>query len=536
MQNKITLNESDMREFVTNVTGVIAARASLQQRLGQTYGGDRDIYAALGLAKNPTVSDLYGRWRRQGVARRVVRAMPDATWRVQPEVYDDADAQNETPFEKRWKEVVQATRLWNRVARADRLAGVGEFSVVLLGTDDVRSEVAYQTTLQKAKNLVFVQVFGRWNVTINEWVSDTTDPQYGKPLFYELKAGQPGALLQGTGLAESSVSARQSNLKVHHSRVIHVADDVEEDDLMGTPRMLPVLNDLQMLELVASGSAEMFWRGGFPGMSLEMDAQARPLTAEEKTALNETIQNYVMGLERVMRLQGIQAKPIGGMTNSGPNPGPTCDTLFQMISAGTGIPMRILTGSERGELASSQDSENWYSRVDERRANWAECEVVRPIVQRLIDCKVLPEPKGGEFTVDWAKAVAATEAERVDLGSKRTQSLSSYVGSGLMDVIPPADYFERFLAMSPEDAKTLADIAEERANAAMEREQVLMEEQAAAQAEAAAAGGEAPLDDSAGIQFNATKQTVTVDLDDSEENEDWIKAVTKAREAKGGVA
>jgi hypothetical protein len=35
---------------------------------------------------------------------------------------------------------------------------------------------------------------------------------------------------------------------------------------------------------------------------------------------------------------------------------------------------------------------------------------------------------------------------------------------------------------------------------------------------------------------NAVSEDVAVDLDDSEPNEDWIKQVTKAREAKGGVA
>ena len=37
-----------------------------------------------------------------------------------------------------------------------------------------------------------------------------------------------------------------------------------------------------------------------------------------------------------------------------------------MISAETGIPKRILTGSERGELASSQDRDNWFERYPER--------------------------------------------------------------------------------------------------------------------------------------------------------------------------
>ena len=98
-----------------------------------------------------------------------------------------------------------------------------------------------------------------------------------------------------------------------------------------------------------------------------------------------------------------------------------------MISGATGIPLRILVGSESGELASSQDENNWNSRVDERRTTFAGPCILRPLVQKLIDIgELVPN---GKWYVDWPKATAISEADRASIAVNKTTALRNYVST-----------------------------------------------------------------------------------------------------------
>ena len=52
---------------------------------------------------------------------------------------------------------------------------------------------------------------------------------------------------------------------------------------------------------------------------------------------------------RVIRTQGMELNTLGGAVA---NPQGPLDVIIKLVSVASGIPIRILTGSERGELAS----------------------------------------------------------------------------------------------------------------------------------------------------------------------------------------
>lgn len=90
------------------------------------------------------------------------------------------------------------------------------------------------------------------------------------------------------------------------------------------------------------------------------------------------------------------------------------DVIMKLVSLASGIPLRILTGSERGELASSQDDGNWAGRIEERQLHYAEPVILRPLVDRLIFIGALPEPKDGEYRVNWQSLSDPGERERAE--------------------------------------------------------------------------------------------------------------------------
>jgi hypothetical protein len=398
---------------------MLGTRAGVASYLGKSFGGDRDIYDALGYKKLPLFSDFMAHYRRQDIAKAAVDVPVRACWRKPPALTESEE--EETAFEKQWAEVATKLRVWDYFSRVDRLASIGEYAVLLIGFDD---GAQLWQPVKRATEVLYVMPYSQANASIATYVSDVKDPRYSLPEKYSINMRT----------AQGSQSSR--TLQVHWSRVIHVSEDNLDDDILGLPRLEAVLNRLQDLDLVAGGSAEMFWRGAFPGFGLKLDDGAT-LGIQDEPKLEAEIEEYVHGLKRYMRLQGLSIENIAQQIGDPKN---QADLYITLISAVTRIPKRILLGSEMGELASGQDEVNWYARVDERREGHCEPKIVRPFVDRLIEHGVLPAPKDGAYTCEWAPLLKQSEKEKADVAKTKSEAMSTYVGSGAETLVPRQFY------------------------------------------------------------------------------------------------
>ena len=442
------------------LASTLLGRAEVAARMGKTYGTDRDIYTALGYTKNPIFDDYWARYERQDVAKRIIDAPVSATWRDKPEVTENKDT--ETQFEKEWKAMVQRINVFHYLSRADKISGIGEYGVLVLGFDDGGE---LHEPVERARELLYMRPYSQNNASIDSWVKDTQDPRFGMPETYKIDF----STADKTGL---------QSLPVHYTRVIHIAEGLLENEVYGTPRLRPVLNRLQDLDLVSGGSAEMFWRGAFPGFGFKNDPDAM-IGSQSLDDLETEIEEYMHGLKRYMRLQNITVESLSQQVA---NPKNHVDVLISLISAATGIPKRILSGSEMGELASSQDKENWADRIDERRRDHAEPMILRAFVDRNIEVGVLPQVSEDGYEVTWPEIYNPSDEEQATVAKTRTDALVAYANSPGADlVLPPEMFLKKFLGLSEEEveqAQTItATMAEE--EAAEIEEQRRLEEEAA---------------------------------------------------------
>lgn len=68
------------------LTSMVVARANLAARLGQQYGGERDIYQALGYKLKLDWSDYWTQYSRQDIAKAIIDRPVKATWQGQLEL------------------------------------------------------------------------------------------------------------------------------------------------------------------------------------------------------------------------------------------------------------------------------------------------------------------------------------------------------------------------------------------------------------------------------------------------------------------
>jgi hypothetical protein len=149
-------------------------------------------------------------------------------------------------------------------------------------------------------------------------------------------------------------------------------------------------------------------------------------------------------------------------------------TILDLISGTTGIPKRILVGSERGELASSQDENNWVSRVIERRDNFCEPIVLRTFIDKMILIGALPSVK--EYYINWPDLVVPSNLDRAKIAVDKSSAIATYVNSlGGDTIIPPKQFVEEILGM-PYLEEDLVDMFDSE-NRDMDKDNAIMEKQ-----------------------------------------------------------
>lgn len=422
----LTVNQAkEVLEIMTALT----MRSAISSRLGKSFSGDRDLYTALGYTIEPVFSDYKARYDRQDIARAIIDAPVRACWREVPELTESQE--DETDFETQWIDLVDRRSIYHYLSRCDRLSSIGQYAVLLLGFDD---GAELTEPVVSAKDLLYLMPYMQDAASIDEYEKDSKSERYGQVNQYSIN--------MSIGSSETSMTK-----KVHWSRVIHVSEDNLSSDVFGTPRLQSVLNRLQDIEMISGGSSEMFWRGGFPGFGLKVDSDAR-IGKQDLPALEDEMEKYIHGLKRYIRLEGISIQELKPQIA---DPSAHINILIDLIAAAVRIPKRILLGSERGELASSQDEKNWAQRIDERRREHCESKILRPLIDRLTKFGVLAEPKEG-YTVAWPDLLTPSDKEKAEVGQIRSKALKDYVEAiGASDMLPPSIFLRHILHFTTDE-------------------------------------------------------------------------------------
>ena len=382
-----------VRELLA-VNSALVERLSTLSNFGMSFDGKRDIYTAAGYKKALTFDDYYGAYRRQDISRRVVVAPANETWRKPPVVMDGLttdDGSTDTPFAEAWNELATGGQsvgdkpdagkgLLHYLNRVDRISGIGRYGVLYLGVRDGKppAEPLEQSSLSGPDDLLFVGSYHEASAAIANTVAQRDNERFGLPEFYNLST------TSGDG---------STTLRAHWTRCIHIAEDLESDDLYGTPRLEACWNRIFDLLKIMAGSGEAAWKLLDTGQILTTRQGAKlPTKASELTDLEDQIDEFVHGLRRWLLAEGLESTGIEGTVE---DPTGLVNINVALISAATGIPQRVLLGSERGELASSQDEQNWANIIATRQENYVSPMILRPVINRLCWAGVLPRPTTG---------------------------------------------------------------------------------------------------------------------------------------------
>jgi hypothetical protein len=379
-------------------------------RDGITFGGRRNMYEVLGYKRQILVPDYRGRYRRNEVANRIVKALPKATWRGGAEIAEDKETEQDTEFEKDFRDLDNRLKVWDVFRRADILSGIGRYAIILITAPGAMDTPLEHCTLD---DIALLTPYAEGDATIQLYNTDEHSPRYGLPEFYMLKRGvNPDgstALNNIAGIGK----------RVHWTRCIHIADGLLDDSIFGEPRLQCVWNRLDDLEKVAGGGAEAFWKRADQGKQFDLDP-TMDLTPEQIVEMQNEIDAFNHEGKRTMRTRGMKINEFGSDVADFKSP---VESIISLISAGTGIPQRVLMGSEQGKLAAKQDKASWDNQVIDRQKDYAGPMIVRPFVDRLVLLGALTEPAKG-YTVTWSTIQTMDDEQRAEIGKNWVASQS----------------------------------------------------------------------------------------------------------------
>jgi len=199
----------------------------------------------------------------------------------------------------------------------------------------------------------------------------------------------------------------------------------------------------------------MFWKGGFPGISLESQNMGEEEIEFDKEATKEQIESYMNGLQRYIATIGMSAKSLSVQVA---DPSPHVDLQLKLIAVAMGVPWRVFVGSEAAQLASEQDTRAWNARITRRRNEYVNPFILRPFCDRLIAAGVLPAP-GESYEIDWPDLNSPSDLDRASIAERQSNALAKYVQGGVDVLMPPFHYLTLVLGMSDEEANSIIEAA-----------------------------------------------------------------------------
>ena len=423
----------EVKELLVKASGL---RSELSNRFGYKASS---LYTALDYPTTLTYDDYRQRYKRQDIANRVVSAPVKYTWSKEP--YVSETAEEDTVFEREYEAFAKETNLYFWLRKADLLASLGRFSVLFLGFDDDSEDISYPA--ENIKGINYLNALPENRVGISLWDIDPNSPRFGLPNAYQIN------FISG--------DAGTATRLVHWTRVIHIAENTLESEVYGIPFMEPIYNRLLGLDKLCGGSPEMYWRGARPGYTAQA-MQDSIVNQSQLNSIKQELTNYVNDMQRFLFVEGVDIKALAPQVVS---PKEHVEVQLQMIAAATGMPIRMLTGSERGELASSQDERAWLKLIEQRRESVAKEIILEPLIDRLIALGVLPTPTT-DYTVTWDPLVVLEEKDKAEIGRLRTEALSQYVSTpGASTVVPENLFLKRELSFSDEEIELANELIDE---------------------------------------------------------------------------
>ena len=225
---------------------VINAATSIFNRGGGTNGispdGRRDYNVLFGYLADPKFSDFKSMYERS-LGFTLCTKLPKSCWRELPKItVNDKEILVDEMLE------LKKSGFFKSLERADIANRIGSYSVMFIGVpDDMKPDMPIGQANKDNFDGLYYRVYEECGINVAKWNDDPASSRFNMPEIYSLQ----------TSLNESgSMMGKASAVKVHHSRIIHMAEGALSNELVGVSCLKAPWNALVDCAKVTGSNAE----------------------------------------------------------------------------------------------------------------------------------------------------------------------------------------------------------------------------------------------------------------------------------------
>lgn len=450
-------------QFLANETSLLSRRINAMGGNGLD-GPRRDIDEECQYPKAIFAEDFVKMYKREGYGRKVVESLPNECFCVDPDIRENENKRS-SPFEKGVDELIDSDIApLTALHKLDVEGGITRFGGMYYDLDDGLEPDKPAAgidpisgragdTAPEPVTLNRLEVFNETQLRIIELEGDRKNPRRGLPITYELY--RPDVQTYGSSAVTYRVPETGKWERVHWTRIQHYANDALPGALLGSPRQEGVWNRLVDLRKTLGGAGEMWWKGGFPGLSISADPnliEAGATVQIDEASLKEQIQRYMDGLQRYIALVGMKAESMAPQIAD-----PSAHVLvhLQAVACALDYPLRIFLGAEEAKVASGHEMTNWNRRIGRRQNKWLTPCVIRPFFNRCVALGVLPRTKAVDrkgtpvYKVKWPSIDVPNEDETSTIADRMADTLKKYIECKGYELIQPSDFLAFWMKFDP---------------------------------------------------------------------------------------
>lgn len=376
---------------------------------GDNFGtsAKHNHYRDFGWPEQVEFPQFYRMYCRNSIASAVVDKTVSKVWQDNPGVWEAEEptmSKSEAEIADRFADI----RVWQGLAEADRRAMVGRYAAVILRLAD--SKPFDQPVDRVAGGIMgIVGVIPCWESQLlpSMWDTNPQSENYGSPTMYQFNEAA----------ITDVINSAPRQFAVHPDRVIIWSQD---GTIHCRSELESIYNDLIDAEKIKGSGGEGFWKTARGAPMIEAGAGVDPQdlarsmgvdVAGIKQALNDQIDDFMLGFDKGLVLGGMTAKPL---QISLPQPKEFLEGPINSIAAARMIPVRMLMGSQSGERASTEDAKAWALTCNSRRVN--RCKpLILEFINRLEAWGIIPER---DWFIGWPDLTESTGEEKVEKAAK----------------------------------------------------------------------------------------------------------------------
>lgn len=382
--------------------------------------------------------DNYRMYKRNGIAKALVGKRVAKTWETNPELLEREEEHDETGLEAEIYKHFSAIRFWQQLQEVDKRFHVGDYAAVIFQLADNKQ---FSEPVDSVPGGIdgLINIIPAWEgqLEITQVNQDQNSPRYGEPEMMTF--------------TESNVDSEQHKIRsfyVHPDRVYIWS----QDRTIFNDSFLEVMqNALIDMEKIRGGGAEGFWKNSKsqPVLEAAPDVNFQQLAGMLGTdveglpdALDNVVADWSKGHDQSLVLQGMKAYTLGVTM---PNPKEFYDIPLGEVAAAADMPVRVLTGNQTGERASTEDAAAFNKSMMSRRNNVV-IPNIKDVIARLERFGVLPER---DWYCKWEDLTGASIEQKFERAGKMADVNQKMLGTG--DAVFDVDEIRDQVDMLPLD-------------------------------------------------------------------------------------